>query len=152
MEIGGRPATLSPTTMPVAPAASALLALTWNVQTPRSTYTNLPASAEALVNAEQPLVALPSAASSWPTRTSEVTPAASKTGPNDAATALHGPATEAGALIVMPILPRVNLEHCPSGRLVVMSPSSASMRPLIRSTVSPQMSEYDSLRAPGCHW
>ena len=128
--------------MPVAPAAAALFALTWKVQVPRSTYTKLPATADPLESAVHPsVVAGPSVFdASWPTTTSAVTPAASKTGPNDAAAAVHGPATDAGELIVMPILPRVNLEHRPSGRLVVMSPSSASMRPLIRSTVSPQMS------------
>ena len=96
----------------------------------------------ALVNAEQPLVALPSPASSWATTTSEVTPALSKTGPKDAAAAAsHGPAIGAGELIVAPMPPRVYFEHWPTGRFLLRLPSPSSRRPLIRSTVSPQMSE-----------
>src|SRR5690349_13066208 len=103
IEIGSRSGWLSPTTMPVAPAASALAILAVNGQVPRSTYTNLPLTAAALSSAEQPSVVdgPASLAASVPTTTSVVTPVLSKTGPNAAAAApAHGPAISAGLLMV----------------------------------------------------
>jgi len=47
----------------------------------------------------------------------------------------------AGAVMVRRGLAGECVEHWPTGRFTVRSPSSSSRRPLIRSTVSPQMSE-----------
>ena len=114
---------------PTAPASSAFSAFAGKVHVPRSTKAKLPATAAALVSGEQPSVVAgrrrrprPSAST-----TSSVIPVvveigteAGRAGVADLAMLAgavddHASATAAGAV-----------EHRPSARLVVMSPSSSS--------------------------
>ena len=110
----------------------------------------LPVTAAALSSAEQPSVVVPAgiwvagsagSATSVPTTTSPVTPAAVTGGPNDASPAKQIFAMLAGELITTMGLGFALVVQTPTSRAAVMSPSSPSWRPLMRSTVSPQMSE-----------
>jgi hypothetical protein len=80
---------------------------------------------------------------------SPVTPVAVRAGPKSAGAALQNPAIEDGLLMITKFLSSVWAVQVPSERAA----SGVSVPiPLILSTVSPQMSEYDSFRAPDCHW
>src|SRR5688572_20156057 len=135
----------------IAPAFCAFLTLTTNPHVPRSTSATLPAMAAEFVNAVHPSVVVGPAAlaSSWASTTSPVVPVPVSAGPNSAPPAGHSPAIVAGLLMKRPGAARLNDEQLPTVRT---PPGLSVPAPLIRSTVSPQMSEYDSLSAPGCHW
>ncbi len=77
-----------------------------------------------------------------------MTPVPMTGGPNCAVPAGQVCAIDAGVLITTTRGPE-NAEHAPTVRT---GAGESVPTPLIMSTVSPQMSEYDSLRAPGCHW
>src|SRR6476646_5305290 len=96
----GRPGWLLPTTMPIAPAATALACLVVKGHVPRSTNAHLPATDAALVYAVQPSVVVGPGglAASVATTMVAVTGVVVKAGPNAAGMAVHGPAAPAGAV------------------------------------------------------
>ena len=131
---------------PVAPAVCAFLTLVVKVQVPRSRSTSLPVTAAPLVRGEQPSVVLgpaPSAGSKPTTTLPVIAPVIC--GPKEAACAILAPAMKAGLLTSNSAV-RVRFEQAPVRAVFGLSVP----RPLIWSTVSPKMSEYDSFRAPGC--
>ncbi len=145
------------TTTPTAPAFWAFLTFTANPQTPRSMSAMLPAICAAFVNGgRQPFVVDVSGAGGGPGKvptpssastTLSVSPANVSGGPKAAPPAAQTRCS--GLLMTRSGAGVVCVEHA----LTERTPAGASVpAPLIMSTTSPQMSEYDSLSAPGCHW
>src|SRR5687768_11815338 len=111
----------------------------------------LPAIAAAFVSGLQASVVNGPAAfaSSSASTAFPVIPAPVTGGPKAAVPAAQIRAIDAGELITTTGTAGVCVEQDPTVRA---PPGESVPTPLIRSTVSPQMSEYDSLSAPGCHW
>src|SRR5687768_14972316 len=129
--------TLFATTTAMAPAFWAFFTLTAKPQTPRSTSEILPAVAAAFTNGVQPFEVDGSAAPSSARTTSPVIPGPITGGPNVAVPAGQVWAIDAGELITTTRAPE-KLEHAPTVRT---GPGESVPAPLIRSTVSPQISE-----------
>ena len=149
--IVGPPNTLLAIITPVAPTFSMLATFTVKAHRPRSTSAMLPATVPAFVNAVHPVlgrrIARPGAVGT--STTLPVSPDVGNSGPNSAPAVGQSPAIAGGLLIVSSGFPPVKLEHRPSDRT---GAGESVPAPLIWSTSSPQMSEYDSFSAPGCHW
>src|SRR5688572_15719886 len=143
----GPPRMLFAMRTPLAPIASAFATLTVNAQTPRSTSAMLPATASPLRKRVHPSDVAPRP-SSTSTTSSVIAGVVFRLGPKSAGAAAQAPIAEGWFTInVGQLLARS--EQVPTDRL---PPGVSSPAPLIRSTTSPQMSEYDSFRAPDCHW
>ena len=141
---------LLPTTTPIAPASWAFLVFVLNEQIPRSTSAILPAIAAAFTNGVQPLEVDGSAAPSSASTMSAVFGVTEVTaGPNWATPAGQIRAIDAGELITTIGMGGLCVEQAPSARTGAGESVPAL---LMRSTTSPQMSEYASFSAPGCHW